>query len=362
MGTFNFFKKSAKEKAEMKYSSRNPQKFLEHCFLFLEKTFIKSIWRCNGDIELYFRNGTTQITVSYYVGDDWKDDVDILIREKGIDINLLDCSETFGRASLQELKIQIANKKIGEKIAILSEFLKENFDYSKREYLETSLNNYMHLSIWGESIGGDIGGNTYRLVDQKLNENQDELILFFEGNEKCSIFNPIDIVKKGVGGKRLIIKHAEKIVWEFYYYGKPQSPETLNVIEYVFVDESHVHVTEKGSWPRDEIIKIKNEIALDSHVLFSGYGFEFETDCSVDELIDQIVDILKPEKGIFIESVDKINRKIVVNYKRFFSKQNVEMIFDECTNGIVMQFSDCVHRVVDPIYRGMAEYLEGRNT
>ena len=224
--------------------------------------------------------------------------------------------------------------------------------------MQTAFGHYMYVRIWGETMGGDIGGNPYRLVDQKLSENKDELTLFFEENEKCSIFKPVGTVRKGVDDDKLVVEHAEKIVWEFYYYGRPPSPETLYAIEYNLVDESHVHVTENGNWPRDEIIEIKNKMALDINVIPSEYRFKFKVDFSVEELIDLVIITLKPRRKISIKNVDKANGKITLTYKKFFRKEDFEMIFVKSTRGIVANFSTYVPELVEIIDREMAVLIE----
>jgi len=154
MRIFDFFKglnkgsekRLAEERGEMRYTSRNHEKFLEYSFSFLEETFTKSTWQRNGETVLTFRDGIKQIMVD----SDW-DGFDIYMGKKGIHINILDCNELFDKMQLHELKLRTADKKVGERIVLFSKFLKENFDYSK----------------WNEWSGDHIGENRCLPTDQK---------------------------------------------------------------------------------------------------------------------------------------------------------------------------------------------------
>jgi hypothetical protein len=125
-----------------------------------------------------------------------------------------------------------------------------------------SFDKYISICIWGEWLGGRPGENAYLLIGREYDKKDDKLILNFNGNEKCTIINPIKMEWKG---KCLLVKSAQKIIWEFYYYGKPQTPETRTLIEYTFIDKNQVHVIEKGNyWNRDEVINILGKKAIES--------------------------------------------------------------------------------------------------
>lgn len=127
--------------------------------------------------------------------------------------------------------------------------------------LVEALKNRISICIWGEWLGGRIGENAYLLVNEERKDDN-TVVLHFEENEKCTIINPVEMIWKG---KQLSVKSADKIIWEFYYYGKPQTSETLTTIEYIFLSDSRVHVIEKGNyWNRDEIIKVKDKMAISS--------------------------------------------------------------------------------------------------
>lgn len=119
----------------------------------------------------------------------------------------------------------------------------------------------MSLCIWGDGPRRP-HDNAYILIRKEVDAENKIITLYFDGNEKCTIFNPIDIEWKGM---RLKVKSADKIIWEHYYYGKPQTPETLCVYEYTFVDSAHVHVVEKSNWTnRDEVFSPKGNAAINT--------------------------------------------------------------------------------------------------
>lgn len=121
--------------------------------------------------------------------------------------------------------------------------------------------NYISICIWGHGPGRPYD-NSYRLKEKKYDETKNTLTLFFEDNEKCIIINPVEMVWDR---KKLKVKSAEKIIWEFYYYGKPQSQETLTIMEYTLLNNSQVCFAEKGNyWNRDEIIDISGKFAFDA--------------------------------------------------------------------------------------------------
>ncbi|MDL2292880.1 hypothetical protein LJC17_04780 [Acholeplasma sp. OttesenSCG-928-E16] len=120
--------------------------------------------------------------------------------------------------------------------------------------------NYISLSIWGEWLGGRISENAYLLTKEEKKE--DVITLYFNGNEKCTIIKPVGFSHQG---RHLTLSSAEKIIWEFYYYGRPQTEENLVTVCYTLLDDSRVHVIMHSNyWKRDEIIKINGNKAISS--------------------------------------------------------------------------------------------------
>ncbi len=77
--------------------------------------------------------------------------------------------------------------------------------------------------------------NYHRVVSCELIEN--ELILFFDDNEKCIIIDPDGIISNE---KTFVVRKARKIIWQWYYYGKPQTEENCRIIEYERIDSETI--------------------------------------------------------------------------------------------------------------------------
>lgn len=120
------------------------------------------------------------------------------------------------------------------------------------------MRNYLSLCIWGDGPGRPYD-NIYMLKNITFDNNT--LHLFFDGDEECIISNPTNI---NFSEKSLKVDAANKIIWKFYYYGKPKNKETLTIIQYDMINRSQVCILESGAFNNDKIISIKGKIAFDS--------------------------------------------------------------------------------------------------
>jgi len=120
---------------------------------------------------------------------------------------------------------------------------------------------HLSLCIWGDGPGKPFD-NVYTLIKEEIDEDNDTIKLFFGDNEECIIEKPSEVARDD---RHFDVSKAKKITWKFYYYGKPQTPETLTVIEYTSLSDSNVRVTTKSNyWPRDEIIGVSGKPAFAS--------------------------------------------------------------------------------------------------
>lgn len=120
---------------------------------------------------------------------------------------------------------------------------------------------YIVFCIWGDGPGRPYD-NAYIIKDREIDNNHDFIRLLFNGGEECIIEQPRGI---NWGPKGIKINKAKKVIWKYYFYGKPQSIDTLIIMEYTLIDDSNVHVVVKGNYfNRDEIININGKIAIDS--------------------------------------------------------------------------------------------------
>lgn len=63
--------------------------------------------------------------------------------------------------------------------------------------------------------------NDHKLVTASYNEPEELLILTFNNNERLTVWNPADLSDDI---KHLRIHRAQKVLWEWYHYGKPNLP------------------------------------------------------------------------------------------------------------------------------------------
>lgn len=68
------------------------------------------------------------------------------------------------------------------------------------------------------------------------------LTIRFNNGEKCTVHEPSGIVNEP---NDFHIESAEKIVWEWYYYGKERTPENRCELEYTY-DRGSVSVVCTG--------------------------------------------------------------------------------------------------------------------
>ncbi len=124
---------------------------------------------------------------------------------------------------------------------------------NKEEYID------LDLKIWGENFGIPNEGFILTKIE---NESDNKVTLYFLGDIKCTIINPIKMSFKSLKGKRLKVKSADKIIWEGWYYEKTPSPI---IIEYILLGKSRVRVIEKSkNRNRDEIINVRGKTAIRS--------------------------------------------------------------------------------------------------
>ena len=130
---------------------------------------------------------------------------------------------------------------------------REDYIMTKEEYVS------LGLYIWGEKFGVP---NEDFVLTKIENKSDNSVVLYFLGNIKCTIINPIDMSFRPLKEKRLKVKSADKIIWEAWYYEVPPSPI---VIEYTLLEKSRVHVIRKDkNKTRDEIIKVRGKKAISS--------------------------------------------------------------------------------------------------
>lgn len=110
------------------------------------------------------------------------------------------------------------------------------------------------LRFWGDWFGRP-RDNFHRPVSAELDGGV--LTIRFDNGEKCAVFNPSGIVNEP---DIFRVESAEKIVWEWYYYGRKHIPENLCKREYTLVSGS-VRVEYAGE--RSFVIESADRFALE---------------------------------------------------------------------------------------------------
>ena len=95
------------------------------------------------------------------------------------------------------------------------------------------------LRFFGDWFGRPYD-NFHIPVSAELSENV--LTILFNNGGKCVVYDPVGTVNEP---NDFHVGRASKIVWEWYYYGKAQTPENLCRLEYTFADGS-VSVVNNG--------------------------------------------------------------------------------------------------------------------
>lgn len=89
------------------------------------------------------------------------------------------------------------------------------------------------LCVSGDVFGGRID-NVHVIVSAEA-EDDDCLVLEFDGGETLRVWSPHGVVATE---EEFRIQDASRVRWEWYYYGRNQTPENRFYIEHVRADGS----------------------------------------------------------------------------------------------------------------------------
>jgi len=98
------------------------------------------------------------------------------------------------------------------------------------------------LQIFGDWFGRP---SDNQHVPESVKMDGNRLTITFTGGEHLSIDNPKGIT---VSDKKMVVKHADKVRWEWFYYGRPKLPENLFYLEYDFVSKKEVVGSTNIDW------------------------------------------------------------------------------------------------------------------
>lgn len=90
--------------------------------------------------------------------------------------------------------------------------------------------------FWGDWFGRPYD-NIHIVSSADFCSDKTVLTITFAHSERCIIYHPEGIVNES---KRFYVHKAEKIIWQWYHYGREQTPENLYQIEYAYAGEHAV--------------------------------------------------------------------------------------------------------------------------
>jgi hypothetical protein len=98
------------------------------------------------------------------------------------------------------------------------------------------------LVVFGDIFGGRID-NIHTLVRAE-GEADDCALLHFDQNEALRVWNPDGI---HVSRDEFRVERASRVRWEWFYYGRPQTPDNLFFREHRVFDH-HVEASSNVDW------------------------------------------------------------------------------------------------------------------
>ena len=99
------------------------------------------------------------------------------------------------------------------------------------------------LCFFGEWFGGRPYDNQHTLTD--LSGDEDYVLLTFDEGETLGVSDPqgVSVVDDG-----LRIARASRVRWEWFYYGRPKTPDNRYSIEYRVDSEGVITVADTADW------------------------------------------------------------------------------------------------------------------
>ena len=92
------------------------------------------------------------------------------------------------------------------------------------------------LRFWGDWFGRP-SDNYHKVVAADYDTNKSILVIRFDNEEKCIVYEPIDIISNK---NDFHIAKATKIVWEWYLYDKERTPQNLCKIVYSRTNDNEI--------------------------------------------------------------------------------------------------------------------------
>lgn len=101
--------------------------------------------------------------------------------------------------------------------------------------------------FWGDWFGRPYD-NIHIVRSADFCDDEKMLVITFDHSERCIIYHPAGIVNES---NQFYVNKADKIIWQWYYYGKERTSGNLCQIEYVYVNEHAVCAQYSGICKHD---------------------------------------------------------------------------------------------------------------
>jgi hypothetical protein len=99
------------------------------------------------------------------------------------------------------------------------------------------------LAVWGDIFGGRVD-NWHVVISAEAVVESDLVLIRFNHGETLQVWAPQDAT---VGADDFRIVQATRVRWEWFYYGRPETPENRNYIEHALVGGNVVATTD-ATW------------------------------------------------------------------------------------------------------------------
>ena len=114
------------------------------------------------------------------------------------------------------------------------------------------------LTFWGQWFGRPMD-NVHRIV--RCEADGDTLRLWFNEGEVLTVDAPVGFEASGT---TFWIKDAKRVRWEWFYYGRPKTPENLYFQEYIRTAEG-ISATTNVDWYKPNLQPSAREKAVELH-------------------------------------------------------------------------------------------------
>ncbi len=111
------------------------------------------------------------------------------------------------------------------------------------------------LCVFGDWFGRPMD-NWHQLVSHETKQGYARLT--FNEGETLDVWEPIGL---RMDAKSFIIQRAVRVRWEWFYYGRPKSPENRFFIEHILSDQG-IEVASNANWAPHDFKPLRSEPAV----------------------------------------------------------------------------------------------------